>query len=174
MQESFPTIRARRDYLDRAMRVMREPEERHARQVLAIENITACAATGESIGVTAAPAADGDDGGDDGGGDSDPEPRRRRKSSPPRTRPSAVAQASTGRTPKLAPSAGILLRLPAVILHSGKSKPAIYAAIARGEFPAPVKIGARAVAWRDADIAAWQAGLSQGSGPAPVTTTSKG
>lgn len=29
--------------------------------------------------------------------------------------------------------------------------------IANGEFPAPVKIGKRAVAWRGSEIAAWQA-----------------
>lgn len=67
--------------------------------------------------------------------------------------------------------ADILHRLPAVIQRTGKSKPAIYAAIRRGEFPAPLKLGKRAVAWKDSDLAAWQASLTAGTGPAPCSTS---
>lgn len=40
---------------------------------------------------------------------------------------------------------------------SGKKRSALYDAISKGEFPKPVKIGARAVGWMEADIALWQA-----------------
>jgi prophage regulatory protein len=46
----------------------------------------------------------------------------------------------------------IFLRLPAVMRLTGLSRSTIYAMIARHEFPAPVKLGARAVAWRRSDI----------------------
>lgn len=45
-----------------------------------------------------------------------------------------------------------LLRLPAVKARTGHSRSSIYAAINRGEFPAPVPIGARAVAWVESEI----------------------
>lgn len=47
------------------------------------------------------------------------------------------------------------IRLPDVIDITGKSKPAIYADIKRGAFPAPFKIGLRAVAWLESDIQRW-------------------
>ena len=49
------------------------------------------------------------------------------------------------------------LKLPAVIALSGKSRSSIYAAIKDGQFPAPVHIGARAVAWTSTSIEQWQA-----------------
>jgi prophage regulatory protein len=49
------------------------------------------------------------------------------------------------------------LKLPAIISMSGKSRSSIYNAIKIGAFPAPVKIGPRAVAWTSASIAQWQA-----------------
>jgi len=48
-----------------------------------------------------------------------------------------------------------LYRLPEVCELIGLRRSAIYAAIARGEFPEPIKIGKRASAWRRADIEAW-------------------
>jgi len=47
-----------------------------------------------------------------------------------------------------------LLRFPQVIELTGRSKSRIYADIAKGKFPAPVKIGAKAVAWVEDEIAA--------------------
>lgn len=70
--------------------------------------------------------------------------------------------------------ADLLHRLPAVTARSGRSRAWIYAAIARGEFPAPVRVGVRAVAWRDSDLVAWQSSLSTGTGPAPVRTSRGG
>jgi prophage regulatory protein len=61
------------------------------------------------------------------------------------------------------------LRLPAVIERVGKSRTAIYRDIQAGAFPAPIRIGARAVAWDSAEIAAWQqriiAASTSGAGP---------
>jgi len=39
----------------------------------------------------------------------------------------------------------------------GMSRSWIYEAIRRGEFPAPITIGARAVAWDSVAVAEWQA-----------------
>ncbi|KAA9005944.1 helix-turn-helix transcriptional regulator [Histidinibacterium aquaticum] len=46
-------------------------------------------------------------------------------------------------------------RRPAVEEMTGLSRSSIYDMMARGEFPKPVKIGRRAVAWREGDIVAW-------------------
>jgi len=48
-----------------------------------------------------------------------------------------------------------LLRRPEVEARTGLSRSTIYAWIQRGDFPQPVKLGTRLVAWREADIAAW-------------------
>lgn len=137
-----------------------------------ISSITTDPVAGESIGVAdAAPAAGSDDG--DDGDDADPEPRRRRKSESPRSTSSTSSTspaADPGRVSR-ATQPEILRRLPDVLIRTGKSKPAIYAGIRRGDFPAPVKIGVRAVAWRDSDLIAWQEGLSTGTGPAPCSTS---
>mgnify|MGYP001068878169 CR=1 FL=1 len=50
-----------------------------------------------------------------------------------------------------------LLRRPKVEAMTGLSRSTLYAMIARGDFPKPVRVGLRAVAWRDGDIHAWQA-----------------
>ena len=42
-----------------------------------------------------------------------------------------------------------LMRLREVLNHTGLGRSTIYAMIARGDFPAPVKIGIQAVAWMD-------------------------
>jgi prophage regulatory protein len=50
-----------------------------------------------------------------------------------------------------------IVRLPSVERASGLSKSSIYALIAAGKFPRPVKLGKRASGWLESDIAAWQA-----------------
>ncbi len=50
-----------------------------------------------------------------------------------------------------------IYRLPEVIAICGISRSTIYETIGRGEFPAPVKLGARAVGRRRSDIEAWLA-----------------
>jgi prophage regulatory protein len=46
-------------------------------------------------------------------------------------------------------------RLPDVIARTGMGRSWIYAAVQRGEFPKPLKLSARAVGWRSADVDAW-------------------
>lgn len=52
-------------------------------------------------------------------------------------------------------SASKTLRLPEVSRRTGLSRYSIYAALAKGAFPAPIRVGARGVAWREADLDAW-------------------
>jgi prophage regulatory protein len=61
------------------------------------------------------------------------------------------------------PTPGRLLRLDAVENLTGLRKSSIYtymASKAHG-FPTPVRIGARAVAWRESDVLAWIAGRTE-------------
>ncbi len=51
----------------------------------------------------------------------------------------------------------VLIKRPEVERITLLSRSAIYAAMDAGEFPRPVRIGRRAVAWRLADIKAWLA-----------------
>jgi prophage regulatory protein len=46
-------------------------------------------------------------------------------------------------------------RLPAVKEISGLGKTSIYEGVAAGTFPAPLKIGPRAVGWRASDLMQW-------------------
>lgn len=49
------------------------------------------------------------------------------------------------------------LRIKQVKAVTGMSRSWIYDEIQHGRFPAPISLGARAVAWDSADIADWQA-----------------
>ena len=49
----------------------------------------------------------------------------------------------------------ILLRLPDVMARTALSRSALYAAMANGQFPKPVKISARVNAWPEADLNDW-------------------
>lgn len=49
----------------------------------------------------------------------------------------------------------MLIRLPKVKAQTGLSRSGIYRLLAAGEFPAPVKLGERSVAWSEEEIAAW-------------------
>lgn len=48
-----------------------------------------------------------------------------------------------------------LLRRPEVERRCGLSRSALYEWMRRGDFPRPVKLGTRLVAWREADIRDW-------------------
>lgn len=48
-------------------------------------------------------------------------------------------------------------RKPRVLVAISMGNTWLYEAIKRGEFPAPVKLGARAVGWRRSDVEAWLA-----------------
>lgn len=52
-----------------------------------------------------------------------------------------------------------LFRLPQVREITGLGRSTIYAKIKAGEFPAPINLGVRAVAWRSTDIDAWASSL---------------
>jgi prophage regulatory protein len=55
----------------------------------------------------------------------------------------------------------ILMRMPQVEAACGLKKSAIYQRIKTAEFPAPVSLGAKHVAWRSDHIAAWIASRPQ-------------
>lgn len=57
-----------------------------------------------------------------------------------------------------------ILRRPQVQQVVGLSRSTIYAKVAEGSFPRPIKLGKRAVGWRESDIDAWLASR-------PVATT---
>ena len=46
-------------------------------------------------------------------------------------------------------------RLPRVLEATGMGRSWVYDQVARGDFPAPVRLGARAVGWRRSDIEEW-------------------
>lgn len=48
-----------------------------------------------------------------------------------------------------------MLRRPAVEQLVGLGRSTIYAMIAEGTFPKPLKLGKRAVGWRESEITAW-------------------
>lgn len=48
-----------------------------------------------------------------------------------------------------------LLRGPEVLYKTGLSQSEKYRRIAAGTFPKPLKLGARAVAWRESEIQRW-------------------
>jgi prophage regulatory protein len=48
-----------------------------------------------------------------------------------------------------------LLRLPAVLHVTGLGRSTLYKLIAEHRFPAPVKLSARAVGWRNDDVRHW-------------------
>ena len=48
-----------------------------------------------------------------------------------------------------------LLRQPEVTRRTGLARSTLYKHVAAGEFPAPVKLTAHAVAWREHEIEEW-------------------
>ena len=61
----------------------------------------------------------------------------------------ALPSMSTGDAPRM------LARLPTVLKLTGLGRSTIYRWIADGSFPAPVRLGPRAVAWRWSDLDRW-------------------
>ena len=47
------------------------------------------------------------------------------------------------------------LRRPAVETLTGLSRSTLYAMMAEGRFPRPIKLGERAVGWSETEISAW-------------------
>jgi prophage regulatory protein len=58
-------------------------------------------------------------------------------------------------SPKLDPSTMKFLRMPMVIRIAGLGRSTIYRLIAEKKFPGPVRVGDRAVAWRQTDLDRW-------------------
>jgi len=50
---------------------------------------------------------------------------------------------------------GRILRLPSVRQLTCLSTSTLYAMMARGDFPRPVRLGKRAVGWRESDLQDW-------------------
>lgn len=48
-----------------------------------------------------------------------------------------------------------LLRRPEVEARTGLSRSTLYAWMNNGDFPQPVKLGTRLVAWRESDVSNW-------------------
>ena len=48
-----------------------------------------------------------------------------------------------------------ILRLPEVINATGLPRSSLYAKIAEGEFPTPIKLSKRSVGWSSSEIDAW-------------------
>jgi len=52
-------------------------------------------------------------------------------------------------------AAPLFLRMPMVVRMTGLCRSTIYRLIAESKFPGPVRLGDRAVAWRQSDIDKW-------------------
>ena len=50
---------------------------------------------------------------------------------------------------------GRILRRPEVEQRTGLSRSTLYAMMAEGNFPKPLKLGKRAVGWRDSAVERW-------------------
>ena len=66
-------------------------------------------------------------------------------------------------TPQPTPRADRLLNKWAVEKQTSLDITTIYRKMKAGTFPQPVRVGKRRVAWRESDIAAWQAALEVGT-----------
>lgn len=63
----------------------------------------------------------------------------------------------------------VLLRLSSVKAACGLSRSELYRRIRSGDFPRPVALGSRAVAWRQSDVVAWID--SRQLKPSPIETS---
>ena len=62
---------------------------------------------------------------------------------------------------RFAPPPAKFYRMPMVIEITGLGRSTIYRLIAENKFPEPVRVGNRAVAWRQSDLEKWSAGREQ-------------
>ena len=76
----------------------------------------------------------------------------------PTIRTTAPASHSSPPTPKF-----VRMPTPTVLQITGLGRSTIYRLIAEKKFPVPVRVGDRAVAWRQVDLDAW----SEGRLPSP-------
>jgi prophage regulatory protein len=59
--------------------------------------------------------------------------------------------------PTLPVASARFLRLPEVLNQIGMSRSSMYDAIKRGDFPAPIPLGGKSVAWLSTEIETWMA-----------------
>lgn len=52
-----------------------------------------------------------------------------------------------------------VLRMPALVRHTGLSRSTIYRLMASRQFPFPVKLASRAVGWRRSEVDRWKDSL---------------
>ena len=57
-----------------------------------------------------------------------------------------------------------LLRLREVLARCGLSRSTIYRKMREGSFPEPLKVGVRAVRWRESEIESWLASRPRAAG----------
>ena len=55
----------------------------------------------------------------------------------------------------MTPQTSKIERLPTVLARTGLSRSSVYAAIASGGFPQPIKLSARAIGFLSAEVDAW-------------------
>lgn len=55
-----------------------------------------------------------------------------------------------------------IIRITEVVTQTGLPRSSLYAQVKRGDFPRPVKLGARSVGWRKEDVDAWIAARPEG------------
>lgn len=60
-----------------------------------------------------------------------------------------------------------LLRLREVLARCGLSRSTLYRQMGEGAFPRPLRVGVRAVRWREAEIEDWLASRPRATGYAP-------
>ncbi|GGE41418.1 helix-turn-helix transcriptional regulator [Actibacterium pelagium] len=53
-----------------------------------------------------------------------------------------------------------ILRRPEVEARIGLSRSTLYKMMSDGDFPRPIRLGKRAVGWRESDIEDWQSNLT--------------
>ena len=74
---------------------------------------------------------------------------------PVQTQHGATDQPHDGRVTVTPARPGKLIRLPLVEDRTGLKKSSVYAGVKNKTFPAPVRLSARAVAWRESDVDQW-------------------
>ncbi len=77
---------------------------------------------------------------------------------PVQTPHDATPQPHDGRVTVTPAKPGMLLRLPSVMMRCGLGRSSIYAGVKAGTFPAPVRLSARAVGFREDEIDRWVMG----------------
>lgn len=74
---------------------------------------------------------------------------------PVQTQHGTTPQPHDGRVTITPAKLGHLARLPAVMARCGLGRSSIYTGVKNGTFPAPVRLSARAVGWREDEIDLW-------------------